>query len=173
MRRFELLNHRVRLRIVLALYGRRLTTNQVAAMLRDVPKASLYRHINRLLQGGVLEVVETHMVKGIEERTLTTVKSELHLSKEDLTNTIEIDEFADFVSTYGTIAANDAAAAIASSSRLDVDQILFRDYEIAATDEEFAALRHKLSTLLDEAEQLPLTAERKARRLFILSYLIT
>ena len=171
MRRFDLLNHPTRLRIVLALYGRQLTTTQVAAILEDVPRASLYRHINRLLHGGVLQVVETHLVRGIEEKTLTATKSELHLSKEEVTKSINVDEFADFVRVYGTVVTNDLAAAIASDSHLDVNQLLFRDYDFMATDEEFAALQAKIVQLLDEAESLPPAPERKARRLFILSYL--
>ncbi|XWX04979.1 helix-turn-helix domain-containing protein [Aggregatilineales bacterium SYSU G02658] len=170
MRRFDLLNHPIRLRIVLALYDRQLTTSQVAEVLKDVPRASLYRHISQLLQGGVLEVVETRLIKGIEERTLTAVKSELQMSKEDVKDKIDVDEFAEFVSMYGTIAANDAAAAIVSDSNLDVDQLLFRDYDFAATDEEFIALRDKISQLLEQYENIPPTAERRKRRLFILSY---
>ncbi len=171
MRRFDLLNHPIRLRIVLTLYGRKLTTTQLADVLKDVPRASLYRHVNRLLQGGVLEVVEKHLVKGIEERTLTAVKSELNLSNEDLAKGIDVDEFADFVSTYGTLVANDMAAVVAASPQLDVNQLLFRDYEIAVSDEEFINLRNKIWQLLDEAEKLPLTDERRTRRLLILSYL--
>lgn len=170
MRRFDLLNHPVRLRIVQLLYGRQLTTTQIARVLQDVPRPSLYRHISKLLQGGVIEVVATHLVKGIEERTLTAVKSELHLSDADLERGIDTDEFADFVRIYGTLAASDMAALVASSPRLDVDQILFRDYEIAITDEEFAELRRTLWALLDAAEKRPLTADRRLRRVLVLSH---
>lgn len=170
MRRFDLLNHPVRLRIAQLLYKRQLTTTQIAGILKDVPKASLYRHISKLIQGGVIEVVATHLVKGIEERTLTTVMSELHLSDEDLERGIDTDEFADFVRIYGTLAADDMAALVASSPHFDVNRLLFRDYEIAVTDEEFAALRSALWALLDEAEKRPLTAGRHPRRVLVLSY---
>lgn len=170
MKQFDLLNHPIRLRIVLALHGRQLTTTQVSAVLKDVPKASLYRHISRLLQGGVLEVVETHLVRGIEERTLTAVRSELELSSKDVETQLNVDEFADFVRTYGTLVTNDMADVVASSSHIETDQLLFRDYDFAVTDEEFAILRAKIWKLLDEAESLPLTGERQTRRLLILSY---
>lgn len=66
----DLLLHPVRLRIVQAFLGdRALTTAQLQLELRDVPAASLYRHVARLVSGGVLAVVAEHRVRGAVERT--------------------------------------------------------------------------------------------------------
>jgi hypothetical protein len=66
----DLLLHPVRLRIVQAFLGdRTLTTSGLAAELDDVPAGSLYRHVARLAQAGVLEVVATRRVRGAVERT--------------------------------------------------------------------------------------------------------
>ncbi|MDQ2810983.1 MAG: helix-turn-helix domain-containing protein [Actinomycetota bacterium] len=66
----DLLLHPVRLRIVKAFLGdRALTTGQVAAELPDVPAASIYRHVARLTEAGVLHVVAERRVRGITERT--------------------------------------------------------------------------------------------------------
>ncbi len=66
----DLLLHPVRLRIVQAFLGdRALTTTDVRAELPDVPPASLYRHIARLVAGGVLAVVAERKVRGALERT--------------------------------------------------------------------------------------------------------
>jgi DNA-binding transcriptional ArsR family regulator len=65
----ELLAHPVRLRIVHALRGERtLTTAQLGALLPDVSKAMLYRHVDSLAAGGVLEVAEERRVRGAVER---------------------------------------------------------------------------------------------------------
>ena len=65
----ELLAHPVRLRIVHALRGdRTLTTAQLCARLPDVSKAMVYRHVDLLAGGGVLEVAEEHRVRGAVER---------------------------------------------------------------------------------------------------------
>ena len=54
----DLLLHPVRLRIVQAFLGdRALTTSDLAAELADIPPASLYRHVARLVDAGVLAVV--------------------------------------------------------------------------------------------------------------------
>jgi DNA-binding transcriptional ArsR family regulator len=68
----DLLLHPVRLRIVKAFLGdRALTTRQLAAELPDVPAASVYRHVGRLAEAGVLTVVSERQVRGITERTYT------------------------------------------------------------------------------------------------------
>jgi Helix-turn-helix domain len=66
----DLLLHPVRLRIVQAFLGdRALTTTQLRAELPDVPAGSLYRHVARLVDGGVLTVISERRVRGAVERT--------------------------------------------------------------------------------------------------------
>jgi hypothetical protein len=66
----DLLLHPVRLRILQAFLGdRALTTSQLSAELSDVPPASLYRHVARLVSAGVLQVVAERRVRGALERT--------------------------------------------------------------------------------------------------------
>ncbi len=65
----ELLGHPVRLRIVHAMRGgRTLTTAQLCARLPDVSKAMVYRHVELLSAGGILEVAEERRVRGAVER---------------------------------------------------------------------------------------------------------
>jgi hypothetical protein len=66
----DLLLHPIRLRIVQAFLGdRALTTAGLRDELPDVPPASLYRHVGRLVAGGVLSVVAERRVRGAVERT--------------------------------------------------------------------------------------------------------
>lgn len=66
----DLLLHPVRLRIVQAFLGdRALTTSDLRSELPDVPPASLYRHVARLVDAGVLAVVAERRVRGALERT--------------------------------------------------------------------------------------------------------
>ncbi|MEV0805948.1 helix-turn-helix domain-containing protein [Micromonospora sp. NPDC050200] len=64
----ELALHPVRLRILRSVAGSRLTTRDLIELLPDVPQATLYRHLATLVKGGLLEVVETHRVRGAVER---------------------------------------------------------------------------------------------------------
>jgi DNA-binding transcriptional ArsR family regulator len=66
----DLLLHPVRLRILQAFLGdRALTTADLRAELGDIAPASLYRHVARLVDGGVLSVVGERRVRGALERT--------------------------------------------------------------------------------------------------------
>ncbi|MFF4452206.1 helix-turn-helix domain-containing protein [Streptomyces goshikiensis] len=65
----ELLAHPVRLRVVHALRGgRALTTGQLCALIPDVSKATVYRHVDLLAAGGVLDVADERRVRGAVER---------------------------------------------------------------------------------------------------------
>ncbi|MEU4525385.1 helix-turn-helix domain-containing protein [Amycolatopsis sp. NPDC024027] len=65
----ELLGHPVRLRIVHAMRGgRTLTTAELGALLPNVSKAMVYRHVDLLAAGGVLEVADERRVRGAVER---------------------------------------------------------------------------------------------------------
>ncbi|MBV9193313.1 MAG: helix-turn-helix domain-containing protein [Solirubrobacterales bacterium] len=80
----DLLLHPVRLRIVQAFLGdRALTTSDLRAELADVPAASLYRHVARLVAAGVLTVVSERRVRGAVERTyvLRTAAASIDLAE--------------------------------------------------------------------------------------------
>ncbi|MEU8686553.1 helix-turn-helix domain-containing protein [Streptomyces sp. NPDC048611] len=65
----ELLAHPIRLRIVHAMGGDRLlTTAQLCARIPEASKATVYRHIELLAAGGVLEVAEERRVRGGVQR---------------------------------------------------------------------------------------------------------
>lgn len=65
----DLLLHPVRMRIVQSfLGGLELTTRDLRDRLADVPPATLYRHLNALAKGGVLDVVDVRKVRGAVEK---------------------------------------------------------------------------------------------------------
>src|SRR5688500_642643 len=65
----ELLGHPIRLRVVHAMRGgRMLTTSQLCARIPDVSKATVYRHVDLLAAGGILEVADEQRVRGAVER---------------------------------------------------------------------------------------------------------
>jgi hypothetical protein len=81
----DLLLHPVRLRIVQAFLGdRALTTGELRSELPDVPAASLYRHVARLVDGGVLSVVAERRVRGALERTYIMRTASATIGVDDL-----------------------------------------------------------------------------------------
>ncbi len=81
----DLLLHPVRLRIVQAFLGdRALTTTQLRSELPDVPAGSLYRHVAKLVDGGVLAVVGERRVRGAVERTYVLRTSAARLGVDEV-----------------------------------------------------------------------------------------
>ncbi len=145
----DLLLHPVRLRIVQAFLGdRALTTSELKAELPDVPAASLYRHVARLVEAGVLSVVAERRVRGAVERTYV-----LRL----LAASIGLDELAEMGPDDHRHAFMAFVAALLADfdrylARGDID--LLRDgvtYNLAGMwldDGELAQLRRELLTVL-------------------------
>jgi DNA-binding transcriptional ArsR family regulator len=82
----DLILHPVRIRIVTELAGRQFTPRQLAELLPDVPQATLYRHINLLTEGGVLEVVTEQQVNGATERSYSLAQDQGRLTPDELCN---------------------------------------------------------------------------------------
>lgn len=64
----ELALHPVRIRILRAVAGTRLTTHDLVALLPDIPHATLYRHLATLVKAGLIEVVDHRKIRGAVER---------------------------------------------------------------------------------------------------------
>lgn len=64
----ELALHPVRIRILRAVAGARLTTHDLIELLPDIPQATLYRHLATLVKAGLVEVVEERKIRGAVER---------------------------------------------------------------------------------------------------------
>ncbi|MFK2824773.1 helix-turn-helix domain-containing protein [Bacillus sp. B190/17] len=88
----EVLLHPVRMKIVQTLVnGRRLTVQQMSEKLPDVPQASLYRHLKKLVNADLIAVAEENQVRGTIEKVYmlpkafdeTTAEEFLRLSKEE------------------------------------------------------------------------------------------
>jgi DNA-binding transcriptional ArsR family regulator len=79
-----LLLHPVRLRIVHAMAGGRTrTTAELCALLPDVPKTTVYRHVSLLTEAGVLDVVDEQRVHGAVERYYRLRPTRAHIGPED------------------------------------------------------------------------------------------
>lgn len=106
MLRAELILHPVRLRIILAFgRGQRLTPQQVAAVLTDVPQATLYRQIERLFRGGVLAIAAEKRVRGAVERTYVLAEGGSSLAAEDVAQASQDDQLGYFVAFAASLIA--------------------------------------------------------------------
>lgn len=67
----DIILHPIRMKIIQVLGGgRAMSIQQIGSVLSDVPPATLYRHVNKLLEHGLLEVVQENQVRGTVEKIL-------------------------------------------------------------------------------------------------------
>jgi hypothetical protein len=139
----------VRLRIVQAFLGdRALTTTELRAELPDVPPASLYRHVARLVDRGVLSVVAERRVRGALERTYILRAAAARISADEVAK-MSVDEHRQAFLAFIAGLIGDAERYL---SREDVDPL--RDgasYNLAGmwlTDVELMELARELYTVV-------------------------
>ncbi len=76
--------------------GKGRTVQEIGTKLADVPTATLYRHIKKLLEGEFLEVVEERQVGGAVERVFALRDQAGFLSAEDIAHATKEDHMRYF-----------------------------------------------------------------------------
>lgn len=100
--KLDLIFHPIRVRLMTELSGRRMTTAQLREAMPDVPQATLYRHVKRMLEGGMIEVVGEQVVNGATERTYALIPGQDSLSDADLQG-LTADEHVRNFSLFSTL----------------------------------------------------------------------
>ena len=160
----DLLLHPVRLRIVQAFLGdRALTTSALRDELADVPPASLYRQVARLVEAGVLAVVAERRVRGAVERTYVLRLTAASMNPDDVAAMTADDHRQAFMAFVAGL-LGDADRYLA---RGDIDPV--RDgasYRLAGLwldDAEYAELLRELTRVLLPRAANPPAPGRKRR----------
>jgi DNA-binding transcriptional ArsR family regulator len=159
----KIILHPVRIRISQTLLnGKKLNAQQISEYLQDVPQATLYRHLNKLLEAGVIEVVQENQVRGTVEKIYglkqTTITSAEDL--EGLTKEQHLDLFLTFTTQVLKVYED-----YLNRGEVDLvnDQVSYRMANLYLTDEENMELMKQIALLLHKAMENKPTKERTAR----------
>ena len=160
----DLLLHPVRLRIVEAFLGdRALTTVALRSELPDVPLASRYRHVARLVDAGVLAIVAERRVRGALERTYTLRLSAAQLSAADVARMTPDDHRQAFMAfTAGLLGDFDRYLARGGSD-LARDGVGYRMAAMWLSELEYVAFLRELSAVVQSYMTKPPTPGRRRR----------
>lgn len=145
----DLLLHPVRLRVLQTFLGdRALTTSQLRSELPDVPPASLYRHVGRLVDGGVLSVVSERRVRGFVERRYVLRSSAATVDLDEVAK-MGPDEHREMFMAFIAGVLGDFDRYL-SKGEVDLvrDGVSYRLTGMWLTAEERAELAHDLVTVL-------------------------
>jgi DNA-binding transcriptional ArsR family regulator len=145
----DLVLHPIRMRILMALSGSQKTSQQLADDLRDVPQATLYRHINRLAKAGIIQVVEERPVRGTVEKVYAVDTRTTMLSAEDIANFSKDDHMRYFIAFVATL-LDDFSRYIQHSETLDLaaDGVGYHKFPLELSDEELKSLSAEMSAAL-------------------------
>jgi len=142
--------------------GRELTTQQIAELLPDIPRTSLYRHIRELTEAGVFVVVGETAIRGTVEKTYTVKLSAATLGNEDILEAGH-EEYLRLVNGFLGGIADVFQTYLARREEGVPENTLLRTNSVNMSDEEFQQFRLKLTDLLTEAQANPLTPGRRRR----------
>jgi DNA-binding transcriptional ArsR family regulator len=165
----DILLHPVRLRIVLALSGTRLTPAELSERLPDVPQASLYRHIARLAEASVLDVVDERKIRGVRERTYAVNAEAATIGAEDadaMTSEEHHRSFAAFagalIDAYGRYLSDPGA-------RPSADGVSYRQIPLNLSGEELEQMAGELGAVLNHYVELEPSPNRRRRLMSIVT----
>jgi DNA-binding transcriptional ArsR family regulator len=146
MERIELLLHPVRMRVILAVANRVLTAQQLADLLPDVAQTTLYRHINLLLEGGILTVVRESRIRGTVERELALVKDAGRIDMET-SSALSSEQHELIFTTFIAMLLADFRRALAHPQD-GVPPAIYTQQRLYLTMEELQHLNQQLDVLL-------------------------
>ena len=160
----DLLLHPVRLRIVQAFLGdRALTTSTLRGELADIPAASLYRHVARLVNAGVLAVVAERRVRGALERTYVLRLSAANIGLDQVATMSADDHRQAFMAFVAGLLGDFDRYLAQGDIDLLRDGVSYRMAGLWLDDAEFAELLRELLTALQPRMANPPAPGRKRR----------
>jgi DNA-binding transcriptional ArsR family regulator len=157
----QLLGHPVRLRIVHAMRGRTLTTAHLCARLPDVSKAMVYRHVDLLAAGGILEVVEERRVRGAVERHYRLRQDRATIDPETAASLSPDDHRRAFAAAVAALVAEFNAYLGREKADPATDPVGYRQHAIWLDDEELTAMIGELRAAIVPRLANPPTPDRR------------
>ncbi len=158
--------HPVRMRIITTLSRRQWTTAQIAAALPDVAQATLYRHLKRLLEAGVICVVEQRPVHGVLEKVYALSSSILLTPESPGISRMKPDDWRRAFAAY-TASLMSQFEGYLQQEQVDFfkDGVSFRTAPLYLSDDEMAQFFADLRTVIASAAANAPAPDRR-RRLF-------
>lgn len=154
MSKIDLLLHPIRIRIIMALTGKPLTPGQIAADISDVAQTSLYRHINALVEGGILAVVDERPIRGTVEKVYALVEGGARLNADDIASVNDEDHLRYFMVFLSSLLQDFSSYLDKTQTKPDKDMV-YSKARLYLTDEEYKTLTEQFRNTA-----LPYTADQ-------------
>ncbi|GKU77309.1 helix-turn-helix domain-containing protein [Paenibacillus sp. L3-i20] len=164
--RADLILHPIRMRIIQTLVGgAQLTTLQISERMPDIPQATMYRHLNKLLKAKLIEVIEQIQVRGTMMKVYVLTSNGGEIPTQDLkmmSSEAHMELFMKFVASligdYGTYLQQE-------NYDLEQDGVSLRQLELHLTDEEYMELLQGMRAQMAKHIENKPTNERRRRNI--------
>jgi DNA-binding transcriptional ArsR family regulator len=167
----DMVLHPVRMRIVQTLInGKRLSAQQIGSNLSDIPQATLYRHLNKLLEANILTVVEENPVRGTIEKIYSLSMETASISAKDISNWSPEEHKNYFLKFITTVIADFERYVNQKEYDMEKDGAGYRQVSFYASDEEYIEF---MKTLQQGVMKLIKNEDNPTRRKRTLSTIIT
>ena len=141
--------HPVRMRLIQTLIKeKKLTVQQISEYMPDVPQATLYRHINKLLESEILEVLEENQIRGTIEKAYGLRKNGFDQIKKDLEESTKEEHFNYFFSFLLSLLGDFEEYLKKDTLDFKEDGLMYRTASLYLTDDEFKELITEIQKLL-------------------------
>ncbi|MGP7819194.1 helix-turn-helix domain-containing protein [Niallia sp. 01092] len=152
MNKAEVLMHPVRIKISQALMRNKengLTPLEMVKIIKDVPQATLYRHIQVLLDSGVIRIIKEKKVRSVSEKYYSLNEEEAKISKEEWKK-LSTEKKLDYFSYYQLSLMNQYQNYLSSLEEKGSteDGSTFSLLELKLDDESFNNFQNELNDLV-------------------------
>ncbi|WP_410513177.1 helix-turn-helix domain-containing protein [Paenibacillus sp. BR2-3] len=160
----DLILHPIRMRIIqsLALGGRR-TTQQLVRELDDIPQATMYRHLNKLLKAGILQVAEENKIRGAIEKVYYLAHGADDLTPSDVTEQSSGEHMTLFLKFISSLIGDYSQYLRQKHYDLFQDGISFRQVHLHLNDGEYAALLGEIRQIMQKHAENEAGGDRRRR----------
>ena len=163
--KFKIVMHPVRIKIIAHINQKgEATTQEIAKLNGDIPPATLYRHISRLCNDGIIEVIKENKINGILEKVYRMKENPLaEFSKILATNNAE--QLMNLFYSFTLMLLSDFQKYTARQNvNITEDGVGFNSAHLYLSDEELAEMMEELrSNILKQAVNEP-SKTRKLRK---------
>ncbi|BAU29560.1 helix-turn-helix protein [Aneurinibacillus soli] len=166
MNTLDLLLHPVRMRILQTLMpDRELTVQEIGEHLSDIPPATLYRHVKKLKEGGVIESRSRQQIRGTVESRYGITSSAFQGDSQAF-NQLPAEEHLRYFSVFLSFLQAEFGRYLTQPERdFEKDGIGYRYTSVYLSEDEFNDWLEEYRTLMRRAMALPPAPHRMKRTL--------
>jgi DNA-binding transcriptional ArsR family regulator len=161
----DIVLHPIRFRILMIASGRRVSAQQIISALPDVPQASAYRHIARLVEAGILQAMEEATPRGTIEKTYTLPDQAADLSREEMAP-VSSEDHMRYFTAFATLMLSQFRAYLDRKDRGGKDGGNYWSEAVCLTEAEYEHFVIALKAIQGLAVSHQPSPERRRRLLF-------